>query len=105
MKFVERVLEFGDKLTQKSVIVSGVWLPQIVASAGGSNSGRETEEDFVVRGMARYVGLLNESSLRYFIQMGYTVHFLTSQDRYNEEIEGINLRSFGASEVRVETDI
>jgi hypothetical protein len=100
MQFVQKLLDFGDLVETRSVIVAGVWLPQITISGGGYLPENEEQEYTYNRRNASFVGLLDSSAVERYQNSGTPIYFVTSQEVYNREVFGIELRAIGAQEIR-----
>jgi hypothetical protein len=99
MQFVNNLLAFGDSVATRSVIVAGVWLPQITISGGDCLSENEEQEFTYNRRKASFVGLLDSSAVERYRRSGTPIFFVTSQEVYNREMFGIDLRAIGALEI------
>jgi hypothetical protein len=100
MQFVNKLLAFSDSLRTRSVIVAGVWLPEIMVTGGCFSSEKGEQDDLYDRGNAKFVGLLDTSAVEQCRASETPIYFVGTQDVYNREIFGISLQAIGAQEIK-----
>ena len=85
MEATARVVSLGDAFQNKTVIVSGWWLPKIEGTLFATS-----------RGLTDYVYLLDAAELRKRLDEGFAVYYLPGIREYNNQALGIDLAKFGA---------
>ena len=99
MEFVARVISFAEREQNRSVIVAGVWLPQIVMTLGGKLSDNRDTSYSLPFGRATFVGLLDKKAIEQCLYQGRRVYFIQGQEDYNKEALGVNIVELGAQVV------
>lgn len=99
MEFVARVVSFAEREQNRSVIVAGVWLPQIVITIGGTLSDNRDASYSLQFGRATFVGLLDKRTIEQYLYQGRRVYYIKGQEEYNREALGVNIVELGAQEV------
>jgi hypothetical protein len=83
-EFIRRVISRGNNVQEKSVIVSGWWLPEIAATLEHPTA------------MADYVYSLDASQLSARLEEGFKVYYLPGMDEFNAQVRHVDLVEFGA---------
>ena len=91
LKFLNKVVISAARLDDRSIIVSGSWVPQLSVIL------QDNPEE-----MAKYVYLLNEAELRGYLDDGYNIWYLPGQLQLNRDILSVDLASYGAQPLHLD---
>jgi hypothetical protein len=100
MAFVEKLLRFGKHLDKQSLVIAGVWFPQVIVMGGGAIPPDAGESPPFRYGRADFVGLIDRPTAHSLRNAGERIYFVPGQDEYNLDVYGVDLRGMGAIELR-----
>jgi hypothetical protein len=101
IKYIEHIIAFGDTVSEKCVIVSGVWYPHLIFAL--SNGIPENESENVLKhGKVDYVDLLSLDQIYRYQQQKIKIYYVTSAEKYNYNASGLDITRYGAGELKVE---
>ena len=102
ISFTKNILLTGKKLEQPSVVVVGVWMPKVVFFAGKVLP-EDTEPYFSFEdGITTYIDVLDAENLSFYKNKGYKIFYLQSQERYNYNVTGVQLKENGGGMLVIE---
>lgn len=100
MEYAKRVLAVGDTISDRSVIVSGAWLPYFIFAT--PNAKPDNEENYTLtRRMVDYIGLLSFERLQKYRQQKMKIYYITSTDKYCRDVLGLDIVKYGGEELRI----
>jgi len=100
-KYVDHIIAIGDTMSNRSVFITGVWMPYFILATENAlpdNSG----EYVLTRGNVDYVDLLSKEKLEAYMRRGMEIFYLTGVDEYLYNEKGFNICDYGARELFVE---
>jgi hypothetical protein len=97
LAYADSVIVWAHAQSDSAILVTGVWLPQLTYLTNNP-VGRTGEEGFGLKNVA-VIGLLDRNRAETCRRMGRRILYLPGQDRYTNEVYGINIEEFGGREL------
>ena len=100
LNFIHAIIEAGDTITKKSVIIAGSWLPYIIQATPDALPESELPNYTLYRRNAQYIDMMNEDLLNRFQKQGMKMYYIPSVEDFNWKVFGKDIKKEGAIELR-----